>query len=124
MINHISKEGGTQIRTGDQSFAGSCLTAWPCHLMRLRKALSKKGGIGSRTDPSLFRGFSVNIALMGCALLAYFFEHGAQHIVTCLKHRDKGLHARRAGSECATCIKHLGEVVFFYSNIKSDCQSP
>jgi hypothetical protein len=25
------KKGGTQIRTGDGSFAGFCLTTWPCH---------------------------------------------------------------------------------------------
>ena len=26
------KKGDTQIRTGDKSFAGSCLTTWPCRL--------------------------------------------------------------------------------------------
>ncbi len=28
----VIKKGDTQIRTGDKSFAGSCLTTWPCRL--------------------------------------------------------------------------------------------
>ena len=28
----LIKKGDTQIRTGDKSFAGSCLTTWPCRL--------------------------------------------------------------------------------------------
>lgn len=30
-VPKVEKKGGTQIRTGDGSFAGFCLTTWPCH---------------------------------------------------------------------------------------------
>lgn len=38
-------KGGTQIRTGDQSFAGSCLTAWPCHQIIIRKSIIEEFGV-------------------------------------------------------------------------------